>query len=76
MRRKWRRKAQSIDPRAIDVLTPDTTADDRSARVVLDYGDALIEAGSAVGGTILELDLRYTGDEHRVDRLGFATFAD
>jgi len=48
----------------------------RNARVVIDSGDAFIESGRAVGGVILEMDLRFEGGHFSVSQLGFAVFPD
>lgn len=55
-------------------LCPSITND--RARVVIDFGEAVLEDGHAVGGEILEMDLESQGDNYKVERLGFAAFAD
>ena len=44
--------------------------------MVIDFGEAVIEEGHAVGGEILEMDLTSQGDDDKLERLGFAAFAD
>jgi len=39
-------------------------------------GKATIESDKAVGGTIIEMDLRRRAGEYRIDYLGLATFAE
>jgi len=58
------------------VVTHDTTGSGAKARVVIDYGQAVIEAHTAVGGTIIEMDLRMRAGRYRIDYLGLAVFAD
>jgi hypothetical protein len=72
------RKALGVDPREARVLPDDTSTSDSGdqARVVIDFGEAVIEDGHAVGGQVLELDLKRRHDEYRVAHLGFAAHAD
>ena len=58
------------------VLPDDTTVTERTARVVVDAGEADVDSGHAVAGVILEMDLRLEKSRYKVDRVGFAVFAD
>jgi hypothetical protein len=74
--RTLERKALAVQPRTAKVVPDDTSITEDRARVVIDFGKAFIEDGHAVGGEILELDLKSQGDEYKVARLGFAVFPD
>ena len=76
LHRGLNRKALAVKPRAAKVVPDDTSTTGGRARVVIDFGKAVIEDGHAVGGEILEMDLRSQGDDYKVARLGFAVFAD
>lgn len=43
---------------------------------MIDLGKAVVESGQAVGGQVLEVDLRVERGKYRVTRVGLATFAD
>jgi hypothetical protein len=75
-RRRMEKKAAAVDPHQAKMLPADTSTSDKKARVVIHYGDAVVEDGHAVAGEILEMDLQMQGDEYRVARLGFAAFVD
>jgi hypothetical protein len=68
------RKRANAD--SAEVVPDDTTATDRTARVVVDAGEADVDSGHAVGGVILEMDLRRETNRYKVDRVGYAVFAD
>ena len=70
------RKALDVDARTAQVLPADTTVQGEDARVVVDFGEAFLEDGHAVGGEIIEVDLKHAGDRYRIARVGFAVFAD
>jgi hypothetical protein len=70
------RKARALDPSKVRVVPADTAGERGEARVVLDFGEALIESGHAVGGEILEMELRRERRGYRVHTIGFAAFAD
>jgi hypothetical protein len=71
-----RRKLSAADLTAAKVLPEDTSADGTRARVVVDYGEAVIDSGHAVSGKILEFDLRMEGGRYKVGRVGAAVFVD
>jgi hypothetical protein len=58
------------------VVPDDTSRTGDRARVVIDFGEATLEDGHAIGGQILETHLTSQGDDYKVARLGFAVFAD
>jgi len=76
LRHALNRKALAINPRAVELVHDDTSSTPDQARVVIDFGEAMIEDGHAVGGEILEMDLTSQGDDYEVARLGFAAFVD
>jgi hypothetical protein len=76
VRGRLQKKAATVRPGAAKVLPSDTSTTDETARVVIDYGEAMLEDGHAVGGEILEMELELQGEEYRVAGLGFAAFAD
>lgn len=69
-------KASMIDLGSARILPADTTGTGTRARVVIDFGKAVVESGQAVGGQVLEMDLRVERGDYRVTRVGVATFAD
>jgi hypothetical protein len=76
LRHRLKKKALAVNPRAASVVPDDTSTTPDQARVVIDFGKAMIEDGHAVGGEILEMDLKSQGDDYKVARLGFAAFVD
>lgn len=76
LRRGLTRKALAVKPRTAKVVPDDTSITGDRARVVIDFGKAVVEDGHAVGGEILEMDLKSHGDNYKVARLGFAVFPD
>ena len=75
-RLRLQRKGLGVDGGAAKVLPADTTLEAQKARVVVDFGEAVVEGGRTVGGEIIEIDLEQVGNDFRVARVGFATFAD
>jgi hypothetical protein len=69
-------KGLAVDAAAAEVLPADTSGTGDEARVVVDFGKALVENGHAVGGEIIEVDLKREHGDYRVARVGFAVFAD
>jgi hypothetical protein len=69
-------KGQAVDAGAAEVLPTDTSGRGDEARVVVDFGKALVENGHATGGEIIEIDLKQERGDYRVARVGFAAFAD
>jgi hypothetical protein len=76
LRNGLERKALAVKARTAKVVSDDTSTTDDRARVVIDFGEAVLEDGHAVAGEILEMDLTSHGDSYKVERLGFAVFAD
>lgn len=62
-RQTLKRKALAINPRAVELVHDDTSSTPDQARVVIDFGEAMIEDGHAAGGEILEMDLTSQGDD-------------
>jgi hypothetical protein len=69
-------RRERLDAENAKVLSEDTTASEDTARVVIDVGRADVEGEHAVGGQVLEMDLRRESGDYKVDRVGLAVFAD
>lgn len=76
LRERLHDKAAAISPSKASVVEVETSTSGDDARAVIDYGEAILDDGRAVGGEILEMDLKLQGDGYRVVRLGFAAHAD
>lgn len=69
------RRLSGSDLAAAEVLPGDTSGRGSTARVVADYGEAVLDFGHAVAGKILEVDLRMEDGRYKVRRVGAAVFA-
>jgi hypothetical protein len=76
LRRGLTKKALTVNPGEARVVPNDTSFTADQARVVIDFGKAVLRDDHAVGGQILEMDLTRQGDDYEVARLGFAVFPD
>jgi hypothetical protein len=70
------RRLSGTELAAAEVLPGDTSGRGLTARVVADYGQAVLDSSHAVAGKILEVDLRMEGGRYKVSRVGAAVFVD
>jgi hypothetical protein len=70
------RRGLTVDAAAAKVLPADTSEMGNEARVVVDFGKAYVQSGHAIGGEILEFDLKREDGQYRVAGVDFAVFAD
>jgi len=68
------RRLSGTDLAAAEVRPGDTSGRGITARVVADYGQAVLDSGHAVAGKIHEVDLRMEGGRYKISRVGAAVF--